>query len=93
MEQINNRHCLIVEPNPEWISGGQRVVNEDVVVAQDGHTDSFHQKNFLFVRMSGVQRRVHSESFEATIISVVLATDDKERWDMALCIFDRKCKI
>ena len=57
---------------------------------EDSHTDTLHEKNLLLVGMGRVQRRVHSETHEATI---VLATDNEESRNMTLGILRRQSKI
>ena len=37
----------------DWIA--ERIGPGDIVVTQDGHSDSFHEKNFLLVRMGRVK--------------------------------------
>ena len=75
MEQVDDMDDSVGKWNPERISQTHLEVNLQVLTSENGNLSALLEQDLLFVWMSRVQGRIHSETREA----VVVVTSNEEK--------------
>ena len=75
MEQVDDMDDSVGKWNPKRISQTHLVVNLQVLSSKNGNLSALLEQDLLFVWMSRVQGRIHSETREAM---VVVASNEEE---------------
>ena len=75
MEEVDDGDGLVIEVVPKGV-GRERVVDVHVLDSQHGHWHSLNQQDLLLLRVRAVQRRVHPESEEASVVLEADGEDD-----------------
>ena len=68
VEQVDDMDDSVGKRNPERISQTHLIINLQVLTSKNGNPSALLEQDLLFVWMSRVQGRIHSETSEAVVV-------------------------